>query len=148
MDSNMAINILLGVVLMLVCLAVQIMLLLRTSTFYFGHQSWIEAPHSLRGALVPAQVLTMLVLGNLAQAACWALLFYALGEFTVFGEAFYHSLVNFATLGYGDIVMSPEWRLLGPIEALNGVLMVGVNTGAIAAIVQDGLRTMAESHRR
>ena len=85
----------------------------------------------------------MLVLGNLLQGALWALLFMGLGEFSHFREAFYHSLVNFATLGYGDIVMSDRWRLLGPIQAINGVLMIGVSTAAITTVVQDALERRA-----
>ncbi|VFS57901.1 Ion channel [Kluyvera cryocrescens] len=50
----------------------------------------------------------------------WGLLFLGLGEFDTLLEAVYHSGVNFATLGYGDIVMSPRWKLLGPLEAVNG----------------------------
>ena len=44
------------------------------------------------------------------------------GEFAV---AFSHSAVNYTTLGYGDIVMSPHWRLLGPLEAASGTLAFG-----------------------
>ncbi|MCY1384976.1 hypothetical protein D9M69_732920 [compost metagenome] len=45
--------------------------------------------------------------------------------------------MNFATLGYGDIVMSEEWRLLGPLEAANGILMFGVSTAVMTATVSD-----------
>ena len=63
-----------------------------------------------------------------------------LGEFEQFSEAFYHSAVNFATLGYGDVVMSDEHKLLGPIEAINGVLMIGVSTAALMSAVQDAMK--------
>jgi hypothetical protein len=43
--------------------------------------------------------------------------------------------VNFSTLGYGDIVMSKHWRMLGPIEAANGILMFGVSTSVMTAAV-------------
>jgi len=58
------------------------------------------------------------------------------GEFSEFGTAYYHSAVNYTTLGYGDIVMSPAWRLLGPVEAANGMLMFGVSTAMIFAVIQ------------
>ena len=58
------------------------------------------------------------------------------GEFSDFGTAFYHSAVNYTTLGYGDIVMTPAWRLLGPLEAANGVLLFGVTTALVIAILQ------------
>ena len=67
----------------------------------------------------------------------WAALFLLLGEFDDFSAALYHSAVNFATLGYGDIVMSERWRLLGPLEAANGILMFGVSTAVMTAAVLD-----------
>jgi hypothetical protein len=58
-----------------------------------------------------------------------------LGEFESYGKAFYHSAVNFSTLGYGDFVMSNEHKLLGALEAVNGVLMFGLSTGFMYAII-------------
>jgi hypothetical protein len=66
----------------------------------------------------------------------WAILFMMCGEFRYFGTALYHSAVNYSTLGYGDIVMSPKWRMLGPIEAANGALLFGVSTAMIFAVIQ------------
>jgi hypothetical protein len=82
----------------------------------------------------------LLVVGNLAQITIWAMLFSWVGEFQQFSEAFYHSAVNFATLGYGDIVMSEQYRLLGPLESVNGVLMIGVSTAALTASFNDAIR--------
>ena len=76
-------------------------------------------------------VLIVLFVGHLFQVAVWAGLFMYLGEFDDFITAFYHSTVNFASLGYGDIVMSERWRLLGGLEAANGVLMFGLSAGLI-----------------
>jgi len=96
---------------------------------------------------VVSMVMLLLVIGNLAQIAIWALLFRLLGEFQTFSEAFYHSAVNFATLGYGDIVMSPEHKVLGPLEAINGVLMIGVSTAALMAAFQDAIRKTKQAQR-
>lgn len=84
---------------------------------------------------VICSVLMMLFLGHLIQIAIWATLFMNLGEFTDFLTAFYHSAVNFSSLGYGDITMSERWRLLGALEAGNGVLMFGLSTGTIFAVM-------------
>jgi len=67
--------------------------------------------------------------------AIWAMLFMYVGEFADFMTAFYHSTVNFASLGYGDIVMSEEWRLLGALEASNGVLMFGLSAGTMLSVM-------------
>ena len=58
----------------------------------------------------------------------------------MFGDAVYHSAVNFTTLGYGDIVMSGKHKLLGPLEAINGVLMIEVSTAALMASFQDAMK--------
>ena len=53
---------------------------------------------------------------HLVEIALWALLLMVCGEFSEFGIAFYHSAVNYTTLDYGDLIMIPSWRLLGPLE--------------------------------
>lgn len=63
------------------------------------------------------------------------------GEFRGFGSAYYHSAVNYTTLGYGDVEMSPSWRLLSPLEAVDGMLMFGASTAMIFAIIQRLLET-------
>ena len=73
---------------------------------------------------------------HLIEIAVWAGLFLMCGEFTAFGAAFDHSAVNYTTLGYGNVVMTPSWRLLGPLEAADGMLMFGVTTAMIFAVIQ------------
>jgi len=85
---------------------------------------------------IVALVVSYALLAHLIEMALWAVLFVVCGEFHAFGTAFYHSAVNFTTLGYGDVVMTPAWRLLGPLEAANGVLMFGVSTAMIFAVIQ------------
>ncbi len=84
---------------------------------------------------VICSVLMLLFVGHLSQIAIWAVLFLKLGEFNDFLTAFYHSAVNFSSLGYGDITMSERWRLLGALEAGNGVLMFGLSTGTIFSVM-------------
>ncbi len=79
--------------------------------------------------------LVALLTTALAQIALWAAAFVWCGEFADFEEAFYHSAVNFTTLGYGDIVMSRRWRLLGPLEALNGSLMLGLSAAMLFTVL-------------
>jgi hypothetical protein len=76
-----------------------------------------------------------LLMRRVLQFATWAALFVSIGQFEDFETAFYHSTVNFTSLGYGDIVMSATWRLLGGLEAANGVLMFGLSAGAILSMM-------------
>ena len=80
-------------------------------------------------------VLLVLFTGHLLQVGAWATLFQALNEFSDFQTAFYHSMVNFTSLGYGDIVMSERWRLLGALEASVGILMFGLSAGILVAVM-------------
>ena len=80
-------------------------------------------------------VIIVLFAGHLMQFATWGTLFLYLGEFKDFQTAFYHSTVNFTSLGYGDLVMSEKWRLLGALEAANGVLMFGLSAGSILSVM-------------
>jgi voltage-gated potassium channel len=49
--------------------------------------------------------------------------------------AFYFSSSSYATVGYGDVVLPSNWRLLGPLESMTGVLMCGLSVGILFALV-------------
>jgi hypothetical protein len=133
-------NLLLGVPVMAVCLILQSTLVVFALRFYVNRQANIR-DHALGSALkVLTVVMLILIFGNLAQVAAWAALFLFIGEFDELSVAVYHSAVNFATLGYGDIVMSERHALLGPLEAINGILMVGISTAALMQTFQHALR--------
>jgi hypothetical protein len=68
--------------------------------------------------------------------AAWAALFVICGEFSDFATAYYHSAVNYTSLGYGDIIMSSTWRLLAPLETADGMLLFGVSAAMIFAVIQ------------
>ena len=136
----MLINLARGLPVMVLCLLLQSLLLVAALHYHARRDSLVNNPSFTSSLFVVKGVMLLLVAGNLIQIAIWALLFLLLGEFQHFGEAFYHSAVNFATLGYGDIVMSERHRLLGPLEAINGVLMIGASTAALMASFQDALR--------
>jgi len=76
------------------------------------------------------------LVAHLVEIALWALLFVICGEFPDFGTAYYHSAVNYTSLGYGDVIMSPSWKLLGPLETANGMLLFGVSTAMVFAVIQ------------
>jgi hypothetical protein len=69
------------------------------------------------------------------------------GEFQDFGTAYYFSAVNYTTLGYGDLIMSPSWKLLGPLEAADGALMFGVSTAMIFTVIVRLLQARFEDLR-
>lgn len=143
----MLLNLLIGLPTMALCLLLQSALLSIAIRYYSRHGSLVNSPSPWSTLVVLNSVMMLLVLGNLVQVTIWAVVFRMLGEFQELSEAVYHSAVNFATLGYGDIVMSERYRFLGPLEAINGVLMIGVSSAALIATFQDAIRKTMQARR-
>jgi hypothetical protein len=94
-------------------------------------------------------VLALLVLHTI-EIVVWAYAYLVLlpsGELASFEEAVYFSFVTFTTLGYGDITLTENWRLLSGIEALNGIMLVGWTTAMLFAVVQRTWQGMAQRNR-
>lgn len=137
----MLINLLTGLPAMLLCLLLQAVFVAFSLRQYrrFRDRSVASASMLPDIAMLSVVMLVMLV-GNFVQMAIWATLFVLIGEFDQFATALYFSGVTFATLGYGDIVMSEQWRLLSAVEAANGILMFGVSTAVMTAAVLDVMK--------
>jgi hypothetical protein len=93
------------------------------------------------GAVLP------LFFGHFAQVGLWAGYLVLLGALRSYDDAFYFSLVTFATLGYGDIVLAPGYRIFGALAATSGSLMLGWSTALIFAAISRGLDRPADAQR-
>lgn len=69
------------------------------------------------------------------EIAVWALFYWWQKCLPDFESSLYFAIVTYTTLGYGDLVLSQEWRLLAGVEALTGILMCGWSTGFFFAVV-------------
>jgi hypothetical protein len=94
-----------------------------------GTSFWIDTG-------IVARAILYALAAHLLEIALWALVFVLCGEFRDFATSFYHSAVNYTSLGYGDLIMSPSWKLLAPLETANGMLLFGVSTAMIFAVIQ------------
>jgi len=131
------VNFLIGLPAMLLCLIVQTAVAFWCVRHYVSHLPKVGSGQRFLVGMRPLIVATLAMLGGtLVQIMLWGALFLWLGEFEQAYDAIYHSAVNFSSLGYGDIVMTRERRLLGPLEAVNGVLMLGMSAATLMAIVQ------------
>ena len=139
-------NLMIGFPAMLLCLVVQAAITFWSVRYYIRQLSNAAAPQRFLAGIRPLLVaMLVMVAGNFLQITLWGILFIWLGEFSELYEAVYHSAVNFASLGYGDIVMSKNWKLLGPLEAVNGVLMVGMSSAAMMVILQQLIKTQRDA---
>jgi hypothetical protein len=147
-------NLAVGVPAMVICLIVQVAVVFWCVR-YCARQTADDASRTgLLKAIRPLAVsMLAMMVANVLQIALWGGLFVCLGEFQELYPAIYHSAVNFTSLGYGDVVMKQEWKLLGPLEAANGVLMMSMTAAALTAILQNIIRSQADAivageHRR
>jgi hypothetical protein len=139
-------NLMVGLPIMLLCLALQAAVTFWSVRYYVQRVKPMQADRGLFPHLRPLLiVMIVMMLGNFVQILIWGTLFILLGEFGRLYDAVYHSAVNFTSLGYGDVVMSARWKLLGPLEAANGVLMFGMTAAALMAILQQMIKVHWQS---
>lgn len=92
--------------------------------------------------LVMMMTAAVLTLAHIIQVRIWALSYVLVGAVAPAGNAFYLAFVNFTTLGYGDVLPSPAWRILGPLTAANGMLLFGWSTALMFAVLSRVLRLL------
>jgi voltage-gated potassium channel len=83
--------------------------------------------------LVVKSTIAIIILHGLVILV-WAS-FYRLHCFASWDLAFYFSGSSYTTVGYGDVVVSANWRLLGPLESMTGMLMCGVSVCLLFTVV-------------
>ena len=138
-------NLMVGFSAMLACLVVQAAVAFWSVRYYVRQSSNAAAPQKFIAGIRPLVVSMLAMLaGNFIQITLWAILFVCMGEFKELYEAIFHSAVNFSSLGYGDFVMSKNRKLLGPLEAVNGVIMLGMTSAALMVILQQLIRSQRD----
>ena len=78
---------------------------------------------------------TLVSCGVKRQRRLMGLGLYVNRHFDNMEPALYFSIVTFSTLGYGDIVLDPQWRILGSLTAANGLIIVGLNTAVLVEAI-------------
>ena len=81
-------------------------------------------------------IVILMFLASIMETLAWAITYLALNAIEGLEKALYFSMVTFTTLGYGEIVLDEQWRLLASFEAANGIIMFGWTTAIVIAAVQ------------
>jgi hypothetical protein len=92
--------------------------------------------HALMLPTIMIGAAMVLKAAHTCEVALWALTYWIVGAAPQGTDLFYFAFVNYTTLGYGDIVPLPEWRLLGPITAATGILMFGWSTAVMFEVLR------------
>jgi hypothetical protein len=88
----------------------------------------------VRSAVLVLRITVVMIVLHTLEILLWAA-FFRWTCLSSWEAAFYFSTTSFSTVGYGDLVLPNAWRLLGPIEAITGVLMCSLSAGFLFAIV-------------
>jgi hypothetical protein len=94
-----------------------------------------ERPSRLGAERLLVRLVSALLLLHLAEAVVWAIFYQLIGALPDLETAAYFSLTSYTTVGYGDVTLPEPWRLLGPLEAAVGILMLGWSTGILVAVI-------------
>ncbi len=90
--------------------------------------------------LVMIPVVLVLMATHASEILVWALAYSLVDATPPEADRVYFAFVNYTTLGYGDVVPVKRWNLLGPMTALNGVLLIGWSTAVIFEVLRRALR--------
>ena len=101
-------------------------------------------PGFVQYTLVIVATGTLLVAGHFSEVVLWAYTYKWVGATPPDTDLVYFAFGNYTTLGYGDVVPVPEWHLLGPMTALNGVMLIGWSTALIYELLRRSVRPGAK----
>jgi Ion channel len=105
-----------------------------------------ERLRQARLLVVMIATVSVLMLAHIAEVGVWALAYALVDAVPSGADVLDFAFVNYTTLGYGNVIPVERWRLLGPMTAMNGVLMFGWSTAVIFEVLRRAMRS-AESAR-
>jgi phage baseplate assembly protein W len=120
-----------GGALLALCAVLHIAVLIRIAPMYWA----AGAPRDPRvvrhnfGSIV--KLFLLIALSHVVQVSIWAAALLAVGAMAEFEPAVYFALVTYTTLGYGDVVLVPEFRIFGAMAAMTGILCFGLSTALL-----------------
>jgi hypothetical protein len=139
----MLIQILVGFLISMVCIMIHALATIAcigvARAVGFRHSEWP------RIHLMAVMVATVVVLeaAHGLEVVVWALAYALLGAAPEGTELLYFAFVNYTTLGYGDVTPVKAWQLLGPMAAMNGILMFGWSTAVLFDVLVKTLAQLA-----
>jgi voltage-gated potassium channel len=108
----------------------------------------LESPNVLRRAALLLRLFLWIILVHLIQVGVWAVAFWAARQVPDLETAVYFSLVTYTTIGFGDVVLGPGWRVLAGFEGLTGILLIGWSTAFVFTVVNRMYEHWWQVHER
>jgi hypothetical protein len=104
----------------------------------------VTSHQTLRLIAVMMATVTVLMTAHLSEVLVWSSIYGLVNAAATGTDLIYFAFVNYTTLGYGDITPVERWHLLGPMTAMNGVLLFGWSTAVIFEVLRMTLMASGE----
>lgn len=122
-------QILYGTLVIFMTVVIQVLFISTAIEVLTKRGAWLaKPPFVFKTTIALVSVVLWLIVGISLSAWSWAGVFLILGVFQSLEPALYFSIVTFTTLGYGDITLNPDWRILASFAAVDGLIIFGLNT--------------------
>ncbi len=91
--------------------------------------------------LISVMIATVSVLmaAHTSEVMVWSIAYFVVDAVPPGSKLLYFAFVNYTTLGYGDVIPVEDWQLLGPMTAMNGVLLFGWSTAVIFEVLRKAM---------
>ena len=106
----------------------------------------MREPHRIRQVIALIGVTLWLIAAISVAVWLWAVTYLAVGSFDAMEPALYFSIVTFTTLGFGDVLLTEQWRLLSGLAAANGLLIFGLSTAFMVEFLGRVRKAQANNH--
>ena len=135
-----------GTIVISLSIGIQVLFLGLTIEILLQLGSWLTTPPLLFRSLI-FLILTViwLVAGIGISVWLWSGTFLLLKIFSSLEPALYFCTVTFTTLGYGDITLDKNWRLLSSLIAVNGLIIFGLNTAFLIDLIAKLLTSLTSA---
>ena len=102
----------------------------------------VALDHTFRLASIMMATVIVLMAAHIAEVFAWSIAYAIIGVAPDDADLLYFAFVNYTTLGYGDVTPLKRWNLVGPMTALNGVLLIGWSTAVMFEVLRKAIAPM------
>jgi len=129
-------EILVAAIIVAVCVLVHVVGLLLMAELLLIRRDRLEQRDArTHHAIIMILVFSGILVLHITETIVWAGFYYANSLFSDFETSLYFSLTSYTTIGYGDVLLRQEWRILGAIEGATGILMIGWSTAFLVSVL-------------
>lgn len=141
----MLIQLFVGIIASTICIAIHASVMTAIVRVAPGISRLFVASPTLLLVMTMVGTVVILMFAHMIEVAVWALIYAFVDAAPAGADVLYFAFVNYTTLGYGDVVPTRQWRLLGPATAMCGILLFGWSTAVIFEVLR---KTLVHERRR